>query len=111
MNAADLSGPATTAHPAARPARAGRRASWRLKLLALALSLTVAFVLVEVGLRILGRDLPLVWEPEPELGWHHIPGAQRHWTEEGDGHIVINAHGFRDRERSLAKPAGTFRIA
>src|SRR5262249_25494248 len=94
---------------AARPR--GRWAVRALKKLALlAVSLLVALALIEAGTRVLGIDAPLVWEPHPELGWHHIPGARKHWTEEGDGQIVVNSEGFRDRERPAAKPAGTSRV-
>lgn len=69
------------------------------------------FVLsLETMVRLAGLDVPRVWEPDRELGWHHIPGATRHFTEEGDGWISINSLGFRDRERSLEKKPGTFRI-
>ena len=66
---------------------------------------------VEVGLRIAGLDEPLLWEPDPRLGWRHIPDARRRWTEEGDAWVTINALGHRDRHRELRKPPGTIRVA
>jgi hypothetical protein len=70
-----------------------------------------ALLVVEVGLRLLGMDQPRVWVPDPVVGWHHLPGAQTHMTDEGDGQVVINSLGYRDRERQLDKAAETFRIA
>lgn len=81
------------------------------RLLALAGAVLAAGLLVEAGVRLAGLDSPLVWEPDPELGWTHIPGARRLWTEEGRGLIEINSHGLRDRERPVDKPTGTFRVA
>jgi hypothetical protein len=67
--------------------------------------------LSEVGARALGLG-PAPWiEPDPVLGYRHVPGAQLRWTEEGDGLIKINSRGHRDAERTLEKPPGTFRIA
>lgn len=65
---------------------------------------------LEVLLRTTGMDRPLVWRPDPELGWVHIPGARQRWTEEGDGWVEINSLGMRDRERAIDKPPGVFRI-
>jgi hypothetical protein len=78
--------------------------------MALAFGTGVAFLLVEGIIRIGGWDCPLLWEPHPELGWRPIPGAYRHFTEEGDGHVQINTAGFRGPERTLQKPSGVFRI-
>jgi hypothetical protein len=87
-----------------------RTPAWWKKLLLLAGSLVVGLVVIELGARLFGLDVPLVWEPDPELGWRNIPGARRHFTEEGDGWIEINRLGLRDRERALDRPAGVFRI-
>src|SRR5262245_52829809 len=96
----------------AAPARAVRRSlAWWMKLLLLGASLLLGLLAVEGGLRLFGLDKQLVWVPDTVLGWRHVPGAKRHWVEEGDGRIVINSLGYRDRERQLDKPAGTFRIA
>ena len=81
------------------------------RLLALALAVLLSFVLLEVLVRVAGFDVPVVWVPDTRYGWLLLPGARRHYLEEGDGLIEVNQLGFRDRERSLAKPAGTYRIA
>ena len=84
---------------------------WFLRVLALGAAMALALLCVEVLVRVTGRDSPLVWQPDPQLGWRHIPGAATHWVEEGDGHVRINSLGMRDVERTVAKPAGVFRIA
>jgi hypothetical protein len=71
----------------------------------------VGLLVLEAALHALGYFTPLVWEPDPVLGWRHVKNARRHFVVEGDGLIVINSDGHRDRERSLAAPEGTFRIA
>jgi len=76
----------------------------------LAISLLVSFGLMELAVRALNLDEPLVWKPHAQLGWVHIPGAKRLWTEEGYGLIEINQLGYRDRDRTLEKPEGTVRI-
>lgn len=81
------------------------------KIIALTLSLAVSFILIEVLLRLVGKDFPLLWMPDAELGWKQIPGARKHWTEEGDGLVFINALGQRDRERQREKKPGIYRIA
>jgi len=92
-------------------AEPARRASWLVKLAALALSATLGCLVVEVLIRVTDRDQPLVWQPDPKLGWWQRPGATMRWREEGNGLVQINSAGMRDVERTTAKPAGTFRIA
>lgn len=62
-------------------------------------------------MRLVGATYPLFWEPDSELGWKHIPGAGKHFTEEGNAYVTINRLGQRDEERDLRKPPGTYRIA
>lgn len=83
---------------------------WLFRLAAITCGSLIAILLVEIGVRAAGLDSPLVWTPDPELGWKHVPGAETQWTEEGNGHIVINSLGHRDRERSESKRPGVFRI-
>lgn len=74
-------------------------------------STLVGLVLIEGLMHLVGLDYARVWEPDAELGWHHVAGARRLWTEEGRGLIEINSLGQRDRERVLPKASGTYRIA
>jgi lysophospholipase L1-like esterase len=88
-----------------------RLRQWIINACLLLVSSLVGFAIVEFGMHLAGLDYPLVWEPDPQLGWHDIPGARRHWTEEGNGLIEINMLGHRDRERQLDKSHGSYRIA
>lgn len=84
---------------------------WLGKLALLGLSIGVAFLGLDLAIRVAGLDRPLVWEPDLRVGWSHIPGSRMHWTSEGDGHVVINGLGMRDVERQKEKKPGVFRIA
>lgn len=79
-------------------------------LILIGVSTLASLLIVEIGMHIAGFDYARVWEPDAELGWRHVPGARRLWTEEGRGLIEINSLGQRDRERVIPKPPGTFRI-
>jgi hypothetical protein len=48
---------------------------------------------------------------DPVLGVTPIPGAEGVHRRCYDGYVSINRHGMRDKERSIEKPAGTYRIA
>jgi hypothetical protein len=74
-------------------------------------SITLAVVLCEVGLRLLGIEYPTFWEYDPILGSKLRPGTKGYWLQEGGGYVSINSDGLRDREHSLEKPPNTFRIA
>jgi len=94
--------------PAARTEPGWKR--WGKNLLLLASSSLLSLLLLEGGIRFLGLDVPIVWEPDPKLGWRHIQGARRHYTEEGSGLIEINELGYRDRQRQPDKPTGIYRV-
>jgi lysophospholipase L1-like esterase len=78
--------------------------------------LVVAIVL-EALLRLFGPVFPgryqtgLLWEPDPALGYRHVPGTKL-WIRnpEFTTHVEINRHGHRDVERSYEKPPGVYRI-
>lgn len=80
-------------------------------LLLLFVSSVLGLALVEWGMHLVALNYALVWQPDPQLGWRHIPGARRLWTEEGRGLIEINQLGFRDRKRTIDKAGNMFRIA
>jgi lysophospholipase L1-like esterase len=46
----------------------------------------------------------------PGIGGGHVPSAYYRQDKEGFSEGYFNSHGFRDRERTLAKPDDTFRI-
>jgi hypothetical protein len=78
----------------------------------LALSLVVALVLAEVGLRIAGvRFDASLYSDDPITGWSLRPGAEGWWVSEGHAFVRINGAGMHDREYSLRKPKDIVRIA
>ncbi|MBS1992937.1 MAG: hypothetical protein JSS83_20610 [Cyanobacteria bacterium SZAS LIN-3] len=50
-------------------------------------------------------------KPDRELGTVHIPGKRITWRLEGYSSDRLSVDGWRDRDRSKAKPAKVFRIA
>jgi len=74
-------------------------------------SLAISLLVVEGALRLLGVSYPSFYQADPELGNALRPGAEGWFREEGEAFVRINAAGMRDRERPLAKPPGTYRIA
>jgi lysophospholipase L1-like esterase len=79
--------------------------------LASALGLTVALAGAELGARVFARASTQFFEPDPLIGIRHVPGKSGYWRAPGvDTPITINSHGFRDRERTEQKPAGTIRV-
>lgn len=71
----------------------------------------MAFVLVEFGLSLFGISYPSFFIADNLTGYAHKPGAEGLYNNEGEAYIRINSSGLRDREYSLEKPVGTFRIA
>jgi hypothetical protein len=58
-----------------------------------------------------GNERALYAQADPRLGWRKKPGAKatyrrREYTVE----VAVNAAGLRDRERTIDKPPGVFRI-
>jgi hypothetical protein len=89
------------------------KARWgvRTKLLALLTSSLVAFLLVELGLRLLGFGYPEFIQFDDRLGFSLTPGASGWFRSEGRSFVLINGHGMRDAEHATRKPAGVYRIA
>lgn len=82
-------------------------------LLAILVSLVIGVLVLEGGLRLLGKG-PVVTEMQfdPELGWSKKPGYTRHKkTPEFDVHYEMNELGLRDDPMSdPSKPAGVYRV-
>lgn len=81
------------------------------KLLLAVAAFGVALLVCEAVLRLSGWTAPIFTEPDSHLGVRLVPNAEGWWREEGATYLKINSAGFRDREHSKSKPAGTFRIA
>lgn len=80
-------------------------------LLLFLLSLGIALVLCEFGLRLIGFSFPNLYMSDAYTGSRLRPEAEGWQRGEGEAHIRINSDGLRDREHSKAKPAGSTRIA
>lgn len=74
-------------------------------------SILFAFLLAEIGLRIIGFSYPSFHQRDEILGTSLFPGTEGWWWTEGESYIHINRHGQRDRDRHLDKPDNTIRIA
>jgi lysophospholipase L1-like esterase len=64
----------------------------------------------EAGLRLIGFSYPAFHAPDGLAGIRLRPGVQGWYRDEGAAFVRINSDGWRDEERTKAKPAGTVRI-
>jgi hypothetical protein len=77
-----------------------------------ALAAVLALLVLETALRALGYSAPQWYELDPQLGWRLHP--HRHGWFIADGvrtPVNITPTGARDREHTLDKPEGIYRIA
>ncbi|HYV19115.1 MAG TPA: hypothetical protein VFC25_08805 [Verrucomicrobiae bacterium] len=79
-------------------------------LLLVVVSLAAALAIGEIGVRLLGLEGRAQVRVVPGKGMTFEPGAAYRHVKEGFSEGHFNAQGFRDRERSVAKPPGGFRI-
>ena len=88
--------------------------SWTNALVALLLvaaSAVVALGLGEAALRLVGFSYPAFHQLD-ELTGSRLRARTEGWhRSEGEAFIKINSRGLRDREHTLVKPAGVYRIA
>lgn len=81
-------------------------------LLLIAFGTFMGLAICEIGLRVLGyRFSGSTWRADRVLGWSLRPGAAAWEADEGVAWTKINSHGYRDRERTLSKPRGVYRVA
>jgi len=85
--------------------------TWCQRALALAAGSIVGLALVELALRLVGISFPLPYVPDEYCGSRLRPGMVADFTVEGRARVSITSDGRRDRERGVAKPPGTLRIA
>jgi hypothetical protein len=82
------------------------------KLPLILLSALFSLAICEAGVRLLGyRFTGSFFTTDPLLGWSLRPDASGWQVDEGVAWVRINSHGYRDRERTLSKPPGVFRVA
>ena len=93
-----------------RTSRRPGRKPWRKLLLVLS-GLLFGALLCELGLRIIGYSQPNFYMNDPVCGYVLRPGIEGNFQAEGKSYVRINSDGLRDREHSITKPPGTYRIA
>jgi hypothetical protein len=81
------------------------------RVLSVALASTMALLLTEIGLRLFVSDTRSPYIYDEFTGTRLQPGHRFVFRSEGYSSNVINSRGLRDREHTLQKPEGTFRIA
>lgn len=82
------------------------------KLLLVLFSVIIGLAICEIAVRLMGhRFTGSTYTADPLLGWSLRPGAGAWEADEGVAWSKINSHGYRDRERTLSKPAGDYRVA
>ncbi len=70
-----------------------------------------ALGVAEIALRLVGISYPSFYQVDRHRGHALIPNFSGDWTHEGRGRVEINQDGLRDREHSLIKARGQYRIA
>jgi hypothetical protein len=70
----------------------------------------VLLLALELGLRAVGFGAVRWYAPDPHLGWVLRPNVSGWYTGEGRAFVSVNSAGWRDREHSVAKPEGVYRI-
>lgn len=91
--------------------RSALQRRWMFRVLAVAVASMTAFLLAESFLRFFVPDTRSPYVYDEFTGTRLQPGHQFVFRSEGYSFNLINSHGLRDREHSLEKPTGTFRIA
>jgi hypothetical protein len=82
------------------------------KLLLILFSTFFSLAVCEISLRLLGyRCSGSFFTTDPLLGWSLRPGSSAWQVDEGVAWVKINSHGYRDRERTISKPPGVYRVA
>ncbi|WP_454063039.1 SGNH/GDSL hydrolase family protein [Candidatus Nitrospira salsa] len=71
----------------------------------------ISFTIAEATLRVLGISYPVFHTYDPIRGKALLAGKEGWYRSEGAAYIRINSAGFRDREHTVEKKQGTYRIA
>lgn len=88
-----------------------RKRRWTIILLAMSFGMLLFALVAEIGLRLAHISSPGYYMPDPMLASTLRPNTSGWWTKEGHAWVQINSVGMRDVERTIAKPAGTNRVA
>jgi hypothetical protein len=82
------------------------------KLSLILFSTLFGLAICEAGLRLLGHKYGgSTLRNDPLLGWSLRPGSGAWEVDEGFAWGKINSQGYRDRERTVNKPHGVYRVA
>jgi len=73
--------------------------------------LALGLLLAEIALRLIGFSYPPFHQPDAVTGLSLRPNTSGWYRKEGQAYVSTNSQGLRDRERPLAKPPGTYRVA
>jgi len=87
------------------------RRRWTFRLLSIGIATVTSLLLAEIALRLFIPDTRSPYLYDEFTGTRLQPGLRFVFTSEGYSSNVINSRGLRDREHSLEKPSGTYRIA
>lgn len=71
----------------------------------------IAVLFVETCLFAAGLGEEEIFKLDPELGFTHMTNKKVTWRSEGSAVSYLNWDGLREHNLSLAKPAGTIRVA
>ena len=71
----------------------------------------LAILFVEVGLFFAGLGEEEIFKLDSQVGFKHMTNKRITWRSEGLGTSYFDAHGLREPNVTLIKPAGTYRIA
>src|SRR5262250_1846459 len=74
-------------------------------------ALVVGLCLSEIALRLVGFSYLPFLQPDPITGLSLRPNTSGWYRKEGQAYVATNSQGLHDRERLLAKPPGTYRVA
>src|SRR5262249_16110352 len=74
--------------------------------------LVISVCLFEVTVRLFYPTSDFLWQWDSRIGMRLVPGMHGRSVKPGifDVPVDVNSVGFRDREHSIEKPAGTKRI-
>ncbi len=88
-----------------------RRPVWRKRLLFGAMSLVMALMTLEIGLRLAGLNFASPYVHDPQTG-ARLKSNHTFWhRSEGVARITTNCQGLRDRDHTFEKPSNVYRIA
>ena len=74
-------------------------------------ALVVGLCIAEIALRLIGFSYPPFHQPDAITGLSLRPNTSGWYRKEGQAYVATNSQGLRDRERPIAKPPGTYRVA